>query len=64
MGLTHSLKNLVWWNNVDMDSFFPKSYDLTEMEELDDFTNEFRFIKVTKSFKTSSQVKMFLRLNA
>jgi tubulin monoglycylase TTLL3/8 len=47
VGLTHSLKNLVWWNTVDMDSFFPKCYDLTENEELEDFRNEFRFIKVS-----------------
>lgn len=45
MGLTHSLKNLIWWNNVAIDSFFPKCFDLTEGEELDDFKNEFRFIK-------------------
>ena len=52
-GLTHSLKNLIWWNTVDIDSFFPKSFDLTEGEELEDFKNEFRFIKaecIVKNF--------------
>ena len=33
VGLCHSLKNLVWWNNVEIDSFFPKCFDLTEGEE-------------------------------
>ena len=44
-GLTHSLKNLIWWSNIEIDSFFPKSFDLTENEELEDFKNEFRFNK-------------------
>lgn len=47
VGLTHSLKNLIWWNNVPIDTFFPKSFDLTEMEEFEDFKNEYRFIKVS-----------------
>jgi tubulin monoglycylase TTLL3/8 len=46
VGLTHSLKNLIWWNTVDINSFFPRSFDLTDMEELEDFKNQFRFIKV------------------
>lgn len=46
-GLCNSLKNLVWWNNVEIDSFFPKCYDLTADLELEDFKNEFRFIKVS-----------------
>lgn len=32
-GLTHSLKNLIWWTNIDIDSFFPKCFDLTDNEE-------------------------------
>ena len=47
-GLCQSLKNLVWWNNVEIDTFFPKCFDLTDDLELDDFKNEFRFIKVSK----------------
>lgn len=47
VGICHSLKNLVWWNNVEIDSFFPKCFDLTEGEEAEDFKNEYRFIKVS-----------------
>jgi len=37
VGLCHSLKSLIWWNNVEVDSFFPKCFDLTDSNELDDF---------------------------
>ena len=51
VGITHSLKNLIWWNNVDINIFFPKSFDLTDNEELEDFTNEYRFIKAESIVK-------------
>jgi tubulin monoglycylase TTLL3/8 len=50
VGLCHSLKNLIWWNNVEVDTFFPKCFDLTDGEETEDFKNEFRFTKVGFSF--------------
>ena len=28
VGLTHSLKNLIWFNNVDVDTFYPRCFDL------------------------------------
>ena len=37
VGLTHSLKNLIWFNSVDIDTFYPRCYDLGMQEELDDF---------------------------
>ena len=37
VGLTHSLKNLIWFNSVDIDTFYPRCYDLGLTEELDDF---------------------------
>jgi len=46
VGLTQSLKNLIWWNNVDVKTFYPNCFDLTEMEELDDFMTDFKCIKV------------------
>jgi len=45
-GLTNSLKNIIWWNTVSIDEFYPKCFDLTDMQELDDFRIEFRGIKV------------------
>jgi len=37
VGLTHSLKNLIWFNAVDIDTFYPRCYDLAITEELEDF---------------------------
>lgn len=37
VGLTHSLKNLIWFRNVDIDTFYPRCYDLAIGEELEDF---------------------------
>jgi len=44
VGLTNSLKNLIWFNNVDKDTFFPKSFDLSEQEEREDFILEYKML--------------------
>ena len=55
VGLTHSLKNLVWFNNVDIDAFYPRCYDMGLQEELDDFSQEF------KSVKAQCYLKIYVR---
>ena len=50
-GLTHSLKNLIWFNSVDIDTFYPRCYDLTITEELDDFIQEFKQVKAVSYLK-------------
>ena len=45
VGLTHSLKNLIWFNAVDIDTFYPRCYDLAITEELEDFVQEFKQMK-------------------
>ena len=37
VGLCHNLKNLIWFENVDIDEFYPRCFDLIEGGELDDF---------------------------
>jgi tubulin monoglycylase TTLL3/8 len=56
VGLTHNLKNLIWHNNVDVDEFYPRCFDLVEQTEFDDFVEEFKMGKVSYQFQ-------FLRLN-
>lgn len=51
VGLTHSLKNLIWFNSVDIDHFFPRCYDLAIGEELDDFIAEFKQLKAVGYMK-------------
>ena len=55
VGLTHSLKNLIWFNSVDIDTFYPRCYDLAIKEELDDFIQEFKQVKAV------SYIKIYVR---
>jgi hypothetical protein len=45
VGLTHSMKNLIWNHDMDINEVFPQSYDLTdfESEEFKDFLGEMKF---------------------
>ena len=42
VGLTRNLRNLKWFEDVDMDEFFPRSYDLADPDELADFIDDFK----------------------
>lgn len=55
VGLCHNLKNLIWFNNVDIDTFYPRCFDLAIQEELEDFIQEF------KAVKAEGYVKIFVR---
>jgi tubulin monoglycylase TTLL3/8 len=55
VGLTHSLKNLIWFNNIDVDTFYPRCFDLAIPEEFDDFVTDF------KATKAQSYLKIYLR---
>ncbi len=46
VGLSHTLKNLIWFNNVDIDTFFPKCYDMNNVDDYDDFKEEYKAAKV------------------
>ena len=45
VGLSHSLRNLIWFNNVDIDTFFPRCFDASEQAELDDLITEIKAVK-------------------
>ena len=44
--LCRNLRNLIWFRNVDMFSFFPRCYDLCEINDLDDFVEDFKLTRV------------------
>lgn len=52
VGLTHSLKNLIWFNNIDVDTFYPRCFDMGLPEEADDFIQEFKATKAQSYLKT------------
>ena len=51
VGLCHNLKNLIWFENVDIDEFYPRCFDLIEGGELDDFIEEFKVVKAESILK-------------
>lgn len=55
VGLMHNLKNLIWFNNIDIETFYPRCYDLSLTEEQEDFEQEF------KAIKAECLVKRFVR---
>ena len=45
------MKNLIWFNSVDIDTFYPICFDLSVQEELDDFIQEFKAVKAESYLK-------------
>jgi tubulin monoglycylase TTLL3/8 len=45
IGLCHSLKNLIFFNNVDVDIFFPQCFDLQDRDDFEEFVENFKAIK-------------------
>jgi tubulin monoglycylase TTLL3/8 len=47
----HNLKNLIWFNNIDIETFYPRCYDLALVEEQDDFAQEYMAVKAEGHIK-------------
>jgi tubulin monoglycylase TTLL3/8 len=45
VGLCHSLKHLIWFDNVDIDTFYPQCFDLADKEDFEEFEEQFKSIK-------------------
>jgi len=65
MGLCHSLRNLISFNNVNIDTFYPKCYNLVESHDISDFIEEYKVIyaesvlkKIIKGIKIPSDQKL------
>ena len=51
MGLSKNLRNLIWFNNVDIDTFYPSCFDLSDINDFEDFLIEFKCIKAEAILK-------------
>jgi tubulin monoglycylase TTLL3/8 len=60
VGLMHNIKNLVWFNESEIDRFFPVAYDLADVE-VGDFIEEFKAIKAEATLKSFVERNLSLK---
>ena len=46
IGLCQNLKSLIWTDDIDVDKFYPKSYNLSDPIAFEDFVEEFKISQV------------------
>lgn len=66
VGLTHSMKNLVWHHDFDIGTIFPQSFDISDADsaETQDFREDFKFGQVVAFLKTAlAASNAFLKKN-
>ncbi|EGR30772.1 tubulin-tyrosine ligase family protein, putative [Ichthyophthirius multifiliis] len=56
VGLCKNIRNLVWHDNVDIDTFYPRCYDLNDVDDFYNFQIEF------KTSKAESILKKYMRM--
>ncbi|EQC33446.1 hypothetical protein SDRG_08960 [Saprolegnia diclina VS20] len=61
VGLLHNLRNITWFLSEDIDSFFPRAYDLNEPSDMQAYIQDYRYIhaegmlkRLHAAYKTSS----------
>jgi len=42
-GLARNIRNLIWFENDDIDNIYPRCYDLNDVQEFEDFLEDFKF---------------------
>lgn len=43
VGLLHNLRSMVWHQSMDIDTIFPRAYDLNEPRDMETFVQDFRY---------------------
>jgi tubulin monoglycylase TTLL3/8 len=51
VGISRTLRNLIWFNNVDIDTFYPRCYDCNDEGEFEDFLEDFKTTKAEAILK-------------
>ena len=51
IGLNRNLNNLIYTDNVDVNCFFPKCYDLREIRDFEDFVEDFKLTQAASNIK-------------
>jgi tubulin monoglycylase TTLL3/8 len=51
VGICKNLRNLIWFNNVDIDSFYPRCFDCNDENDFEDFLEDFKTTKAESILK-------------
>ncbi|KRX06005.1 hypothetical protein PPERSA_01083 [Pseudocohnilembus persalinus] len=51
VGLCRNLRHLAWCANVDVNEFYPRCYDLTDNDEIEEFETDFKITKAESILK-------------
>ncbi|CEM06450.1 unnamed protein product [Vitrella brassicaformis CCMP3155] len=51
IGLLRNLRSLIWFEDVDIDTFFPRCFDLSDPAEMQDFVDEYKTCKAMAILK-------------
>ena len=46
------MRNLIWFNNVDIDTLYPRWFDLNDPEDMENFVEDFKTTKAEAILKT------------
>ena len=49
--LLKNLRNLVWFKNIDINSFFPRCYELSNSYDFEAFTSDYKYTKAESYLK-------------
>ena len=61
VGLCRNLRNLIWFDNIDIDTISPRAYDLTDISHLEDFIEDFKLSKAESILKAFAIKKEFTK---
>jgi tubulin monoglycylase TTLL3/8 len=67
VSLNKNLKNLVWFRSVDINSFFPRCYDLSDANDTECFADDFKTTKaeaLLKRYLDDWEIVSLEKLNA
>lgn len=45
-GLCRNIRNIIGYNLIDVDSFYPRCFELNDLSDFDDFIEDYKFTKV------------------
>ena len=51
VALSKNLRNLIWFRNIDVNKFYPRCYDLSDINDIENFSDDFKSCKAEAILK-------------